>query len=39
MMGYMHEGKQHVVVQIASPTHPGSLVALRLPSEKPATAH
>jgi glucose dehydrogenase len=36
MMGYMHQGKQYIVVQIASPTHPGSLVALRLPSEKPA---
>ena len=32
MMGYMHQGKQYIVVQIASPTHPGSLVALRLPS-------
>jgi quinoprotein glucose dehydrogenase len=31
MMGYMHRGKQYVVVQIMSPTHPGSLVALRLP--------
>jgi quinoprotein glucose dehydrogenase len=31
MMGYMHEGQQYVVVQVASPTHPGSLVALRLP--------
>ena len=39
MMGYMHNGKQHIVVQIASPTHPGSLVALRLPSEKSSSAH
>jgi hypothetical protein len=31
MMGYMHQGKQHIVVQIMSATHPGSLVALRLP--------
>jgi glucose dehydrogenase len=31
MMSYWHEGRQHVVVQIASPEHPGSLVALRLP--------
>jgi quinoprotein glucose dehydrogenase len=31
MMGYMHNGRQYIVVQIASPTLPGSLVALRLP--------
>jgi glucose dehydrogenase len=31
MMGYLHEGKQYVVVQIMGPTYPGSLVALRLP--------
>ena len=31
MMGYLHEGKQYVVVQIMSQTYPGSLVALRLP--------
>jgi quinoprotein glucose dehydrogenase len=31
MMGYMHEGRQYVVVQVMSSTHPGSLVALRLP--------
>jgi quinoprotein glucose dehydrogenase len=31
MMGYMHQGKQYIVVQIMSATHPGSLVALRLP--------
>ncbi len=30
MMGYLHQGKQHIVVQVGSPTHPGSLVALRL---------
>jgi quinoprotein glucose dehydrogenase len=33
MMGYRHRGRQHVVVQIGSGTHPGSLVALRLPGE------
>ena len=31
MMGYMHQGKQYIVVSIMSATHPGSLVALRLP--------
>ena len=31
MMGYMHEGRQYIVVQIASRDIPGSLVALRLP--------
>ena len=31
MMGYLHEGRQYIVVQIASGTHPGSLAALRLP--------
>jgi quinoprotein glucose dehydrogenase len=31
MMGYLHEGKQYMVVQIMSQTYPGSLVALRLP--------
>ena len=31
MMGYLHEGKQYVVVQIMGPRYPGSLVALRLP--------
>jgi len=31
MMGYLHEGRQYIVVQIASDTHPGSLAALRLP--------
>jgi quinoprotein glucose dehydrogenase len=31
MMGYLHEGKQYVVVQIMGPRFPGSLVALRLP--------
>ena len=31
MMGYMHEGQQYIVVQIASRDLPGSLVALRLP--------
>lgn len=32
MMGYLHEGRQYVVVQIASGTMPGALVALRLPA-------
>ncbi|MBF8288296.1 MAG: hypothetical protein HW381_1404, partial [Candidatus Rokubacteria bacterium] len=31
MMTYLHEGRQYIVVQIMSATHPGSLVALRLP--------
>ena len=32
MMTYMHEGQQHIVVQIGDRgRHPGSLVALRLP--------
>ena len=31
MMTYMHEGRQYIVVQISSPTHPGSLAAVRLP--------
>jgi quinoprotein glucose dehydrogenase len=31
MMGYLHQGKQYVVVQIMGPRYPGSLVALRLP--------
>lgn len=31
MMGYMHEGRQYIVVQIAGRDLPGSLVALRLP--------
>jgi quinoprotein glucose dehydrogenase len=31
MMSYRHDGRQYVVVQIGSPTHPGSLAALRLP--------
>ena len=35
MMGYLHRGRQHVVVQVGSPTHPGSLVALRLPRPRP----
>jgi quinoprotein glucose dehydrogenase len=33
MMGYVHEGRQYVVVQVMSPAHPGSLAALRLPRE------
>jgi quinoprotein glucose dehydrogenase len=32
MMTYMYRGRQHIVVQIMSQNHPGSLVALRLPS-------
>jgi quinoprotein glucose dehydrogenase len=31
MMGYLHNGRQYIVVQVASGTMPGSLVALRLP--------
>ena len=34
MMGYMHQGQQYVVVQVGSATHPGSLVALRLPQPR-----
>ncbi|HSJ08438.1 MAG TPA: PQQ-binding-like beta-propeller repeat protein [Longimicrobiales bacterium] len=30
-MTYMHGGKQYIVVSVGSGTHPGSLVALRLP--------
>jgi len=30
MITYIHQGQQHIVVQIASSDHPGSLVALRL---------
>jgi quinoprotein glucose dehydrogenase len=32
MMGYLHGGRQYVVVQVASGTLPGSLIALRLPA-------
>ena len=31
MMGYLHDGRQYIVVQVASPELPGSLAALRLP--------
>ncbi len=31
MMGYLHEGRQYIVVQVAGPGLPGSLAALRLP--------
>ena len=31
MMGFMHEGQQCIVVQVAGPDLPGSLAALRLP--------
>ena len=31
MMGYLHQGRQYIVVQIASQGHPGSLAAVRLP--------
>jgi hypothetical protein len=34
MMGYLHRGRQYVVVQVASGTVPGSLVALRLPASE-----
>ena len=37
MMGYLHQGKQYVVVQIMSATYPGSIVALRLPATSPST--
>ena len=33
MMSYSHDGTQYIVVQIMSRTHPGALVALRLPAE------
>ena len=39
MMGYLHQGRQYVVVQVGSPAHPGSLVALRLPAPKAPAAH
>ncbi len=39
MMGYLHEGRQYVVVQIASGTVPGSLVALRLPAPASGVKH
>ena len=39
MMGYMHDGRQYVVVQVASPTHPGALVALRLPKAQSEQNH
>ena len=32
MMGYLHEGRQYIVVQVAGSGLPGSLAALRLPS-------
>ena len=32
-MTYVHDGKQYIVVAIASNTHPGSLVALALAEE------
>jgi quinoprotein glucose dehydrogenase len=31
MMGYVHDGKQYVVVQVSGRGLPGSLLALRLP--------
>ena len=31
MMGYQHDGRQYIVVQVAGPDLPGSLAALRLP--------
>jgi len=31
MMGYMHQGKQYIVVSMMGSGYPGSLVALRLP--------
>ena len=32
MMGYLHEDRQYIVVQVAGSGLPGSLAALRLPS-------
>ena len=34
MMGYLHGGRQYVVVQVASGAVPGALVALRLPASE-----
>ena len=31
MMGYLHEDRQYIVVQVAGPGLPGALAALRLP--------
>ena len=39
MMGYLHEGRQYVVVQVAGGNFPGSLVALRLPAASKGGAH
>ncbi len=39
MMGYLQEGRQYVVVQVASGSLPGSLVALRLPAPARGDAH
>jgi quinoprotein glucose dehydrogenase len=33
MMGYLHDGRQYVVVQIMGSNYPGALVALRLPRD------
>jgi quinoprotein glucose dehydrogenase len=30
-MTFLHEGKQYIVMAVGSGSHPGSLVALRLP--------
>ncbi len=39
MMGYLHDGRQYVVVQVGSGNFPGSLVALRLPAAATPGAH
>jgi quinoprotein glucose dehydrogenase len=39
MMGYLHDGRQYVVVQVAGGNFPGSLVALRLPAAAKGGAH
>lgn len=39
MMGYLHEGKQYIVVQVMGTTYPGSLAALRLPVQHAGEKH
>jgi quinoprotein glucose dehydrogenase len=39
MMGYMHRGRQYLVLQVMSPTHPGSLAALSLPDKAKVPSH
>ena len=33
-MGYLHDGRQYIVVQVAGRNLPGALAALRLPVEE-----